>query len=129
MPREGARVKYWLLCRHCRPGRAFVAATGHDTHQISGISRADLVHDARAMHFYRARTDAEAAADFLVRGALGDLAKHLAFTRRQKIITGKIDPVGMPAAPTEGGYGAADPRDDGPRVERFDQVVERAALH
>src|SRR5207253_959066 len=119
---------YWLLCRRCRRGRACVTAPEHDTHQISGISGANLVHDARAMHFYRAQADAQAATDFLVRCALRNLRKHLAFTRRQKIMTGKIDPIGMSTALTEGGDGAANPREDGPRVERLDQVIERATF-
>jgi len=51
---------------HCR--RAAVAAGKHDAHQIGGIARADLFHDAGAMHLDGARTDAEAAARLLVGG-------------------------------------------------------------
>jgi hypothetical protein len=71
-----------------------MATTKRDTHQIGGISGANLVHNARTMHFYRARADAQAAANFLVRRALRNLCKHLAFARRQKIMTGKIDAIG-----------------------------------
>src|SRR5262245_10544202 len=39
MPREGARVKYWLLCCHCRRRRAFVTTDEHDTHQYRSSPR------------------------------------------------------------------------------------------
>jgi len=34
MPREGVPVKYWLLCRHCRRGRACLPVAEPDAHQI-----------------------------------------------------------------------------------------------
>ena len=73
MPRAGARVKYWLLCRHRGRRRVNVAAAEDDTHQIGGISGTDLLHDACAVHFDRARADAETATDFLVRCTLRNL--------------------------------------------------------
>jgi hypothetical protein len=46
MPREGARVKYWLLCRHCRRDRTCVTAAERYTEPISCISGANLVQNA-----------------------------------------------------------------------------------
>ena len=82
-----------------------VAAAEDDTHQIGGISGADLLHDACAVHFDRARADAETATDFLVRCTLRNLGKHLAFAWRQETMTRKIDPAGVPVTLTEGGDG------------------------
>src|SRR6476661_506396 len=104
-----------------------VAAAEDDTHQIGRISRTDLLHDPRAMNFYSARADAETATDFLVR--FRNLGKHLAFAWRQETMTRKIDLAGMPVTLTEGSDGPAHPRDDGPSVERLDQVIERTSFY
>src|SRR6476660_388757 len=106
-----------------------VAAAEDDTHQISGISGADLLHDPRAMNFYSARADAETATDFLVRCTLRNLGKYLAFAWRQETMTRKIDLAGVPLTLTEGGDGPTHPRDDGPSIERLDQVIERTPFY
>src|ERR1700761_1931703 len=62
----------------------------HDSHQIGGIFGTELFHDASAVHFDRARADAESAAGFLIGSTPRDTVKNIPFPRREPFAAMKI---------------------------------------
>src|SRR5262245_3931856 len=108
-------------------------AAKHDPHKIGGVAGANLLHDTGAMNFYRAWANAEPPTHFLVGSASGDLCEYLAFARRKERSTGKISrpvgPVGFPVAFGICGNRTTHPRDDGARIKRLHQIVERAIFY
>src|ERR1700733_298417 len=58
--------------------------------EFDRIARAQLLHDAGAMDFDGAGTDAEPPARFLVRGAAGNEGEHFVFPPGEHLRSGKI---------------------------------------
>src|SRR5262245_9568972 len=67
-----------------------IAAAEHNTHKISGISRANLFHDAAPMDFHSTRTDSETTTSFFVGSTFRNLRESFAFTRCQTALARKV---------------------------------------
>src|SRR5258708_24905673 len=86
MPRRSGAVKRrrGTFRRAVRTFSVLNAEPHRHAHQLGDIPGAELVHDASAMDFNRARTDAELPASLLVGCTGNDLIEHVTLARRER---------------------------------------------
>src|SRR5215212_6101882 len=133
MPAGPAAVKCRRTSKACisRSGAAVLAQ--HNAHQIGGILRAELLHDARAMHLDGARADAELTARLFVGRAGGDLTKHIALARGEQIVAlevfwQRLRAIDLPGAARPSLDRLTHARHHRRGIERLLKKIERAGL-
>src|SRR5262249_10939658 len=99
-----------------------------------GVLRAELLHDAGAVHLDRAWADAEVASGLLARGAGNDARQHVLLAPRQGLMAGKVkrggrgDSVWLRAPPRLRLQRLAHAGHDLAAAKRLLDEVERAVL-